>query len=206
MNLELENGKSIPNPTAPQIEEALKTVENQKNSFLILERDSNQFMQIAPHQDNGFYIEYHNGSEAKHYKSVDKFNSFEETLETLRNYSRNNRRWHFSHTWEKLPGFDGSSSNFFSISTFLLLLGFATLIGIYAFEEEIEDFLGLIIDGKKIYIATVAIGLTLPIFWEDFGRWETLRIDAKTYAVSAYFLFFFMIIMSICTYFGIGNF
>jgi hypothetical protein len=206
MKLELENGNSISNPTDSQIEEALITFQNQQNSFLILEHDSNQFMQIALHQDKGFYIEYHKVSEGKHYKSIDKFNSFEETVKTLTNYSRNNHRWHFSHTWEKLPGFNSSSSSFFSLSTFLLLLGLATLIGIYAVEKEIEDFLGLIIDGKKIYIATVAIGLTLPTFWEDFVKWETLRIDEKAYAVSAYFLFFLMIIMSICTYFGIGNF
>ena len=48
MNLELENEKSVPDPSASQIEIALKAVENQKSGFLILKRDSESIHASCP--------------------------------------------------------------------------------------------------------------------------------------------------------------
>ena len=66
------------------------------------------------------------------------------------------------------------------LSTFLLLFGLAIIIGIYAFEQQIENVMGFTIDGKEVYILTVAIGLTLPTFWKDFARWEAYGTGSGT--------------------------
>ena len=205
MKLKLENGRSILNPTVSQIEEALKTVENKENNYLIFERDEKQFMQVALDLLNGFYIEYHNGREEKHFKSTNEFNSFELTLDTLINYSRRNNRWHSIHTWEKLSNITPSANKLISLSTIFMLLGISIIIGIVFFDELIESTFDFSLNGKHFYILTLAISLTLPGFWEDFKQWESLELLSKTYAISAFFTFFIMLLLSICTFFGIGN-
>ena len=205
MRLILENGKIQTNPTTSQIEEALKSIENGENNFLVLERDNDHFLQAALHEVSGFYIEYHNRKEKKHFKSVNQFNSFEITVNTLVDYAKRNIRWYNVHRWEVLSEFLQPRNNLFSPSSIIMIFGLLIIIGITFFDDIIKSTFNIYLNGYHFYILTFAIGLTLPRFWVDFKDWSNLELLSKTYVISAFLTFFIMILLSICTYFRHGN-
>jgi hypothetical protein len=205
MKLILENGIIHTNPTSSQIEEVLKSIESKENNFLIFERDNDQFMQVALHEETGFYLEYHNGEKEKHFKSINQFNSLEITLKTLVDYGKRNTRWYNIHDWEELSGISQRRTKLISLSTILMILGVLIIVGIVLFKDLIDNTFSLNLSEYYFYLLTFAFGLTLPRFWEDFKDWKNLELLSKTYVISAFVTFFIMFLLSTCTYFGFGN-
>ncbi len=201
MRLILENGERWENPGRSDIDNALKSLGNSGNSFAILERSENEFMQIAGDAEGGFIIEYQSGSTDKHYQSEDHQIALEPAVETLASYAAKDRRWRSNHTWTKLdlatPGVFGSN-----LSLILLIAGALILIAAFRFEQQLENLLGVPLEGKLAYIVTFALALMLPSMATNVKAWKTLKLNDKLRAVFVSLMFLVALIMSIMTYLG----
>ena len=205
MRLILENGEARENPDRSEIEVVLSSLGNSGNSFAILERSEKEFMQIAGDPDNGFLIEYQSGSMDKHYQSENHQIALEPAVDTLVSYAAKDRRWLSNHAWTKIDLTTPRSAGG-NLSLLLLIVGALMLLVVFRFEQEVEEFLGVTLEGKLVYIVTLALALMLPTVREDFKAWTSLKWEDKIRAISLSLGFLIALVMSILNYLGVYNF
>lgn len=196
MRLNLENGETWENPSSSQIEEALRKLEQTSNSFLILERDSEGYMQAAGDGENGFYLEYRSASSEKQYRCADSSLSFEASAEILKGYATKNRRWRTTQEWEqiKVGSSEGIMGRFLSPSLMLLIAGIFGAWAIYTFEAQVERLLNveITIEGGFI-LTTIGIGLGTPHSIQELRRWDEIGWYMRTNSIMLILLFLIML-------------
>jgi hypothetical protein len=201
--LNLENGETWDNPSSYQIEEALGKLEQTNNSFLILERDSDGYMQVAGNEESGYYLEYRSASSEKQYRCVDSSLSFEASTEILKGYAAKNRRWRTSQEWEEVKGVGEASESFFSRTMVLAILGLGLAMAVGLFESQVERWIGIKLEGKVFpYILTVAIGMMVPQSIKDLMGWSQHGVYVRTNAIAILIVFLTMVWASIYTLLG----
>src|SRR5437660_444898 len=108
MRLTLENGTVIDNPTAAQIDAALRSLNwLEENAFAVLAVQDWTYMQTAQDDDPDqqepvFLLEYQEDSLEKHYHAVDEPLSVERVIEAFQKYARGDASWRDDFQWEKL--------------------------------------------------------------------------------------------------------
>ena len=101
MRLELENGRVIQEPDERALEEALRSLDGEENSFAILdpERGDNSFLQTAGGPDT-FVVEYR--------ESLQQFSSESVALETVISLFKACRQgtdsWRYAVPWKNISG------------------------------------------------------------------------------------------------------
>ena len=206
MRLNLENGETWDNPSSYQIEEALRKLEQTSNSFLILERDSDGYMQVAGDGESGYYLEYRSASSKKQYRCVDRSLSFETCVEILKGYAAKNRRWRSSQEWNHINLEDSSKGvleDILSPSVMLLIIGIGGASAIYAFESQVEHFLNVEIGVQEsLFLTTIGIGMAVPYSIRELSRWGNIEWDTRIRMIVLVCLFLTMLVLSIDTFLG----
>ncbi len=107
MRLTLENGTVIDNPTAAQIDAAVRSLNwREDNAFAILEQSEWTFMQTAQNDDPErqvpvFFLDYQEGSLKKHYHAVDEQIALDRVLTAFQKYGRGDASWRDDFEWER---------------------------------------------------------------------------------------------------------
>lgn len=69
IRMQLESGREVVDPSQEQVLEALRTMERNEESYVILERDSpsgDSYIQAAEDPAGGYLVEYQDGSLEQH--------------------------------------------------------------------------------------------------------------------------------------------
>ena len=206
MRLNLENGETWDNPSSYQIEEAMRKLEQPSNGFLILERDSDGYMQAAGDEESGYYLEYRSASSEKQYRCVDGSLSFEASVEILKGYAAKSRRWRTSQEWHEINGKDNSRGlleDILSPSVMLLIIGIGAACAIYAFEPQVERFFKVEIDFEEsLLLNTIGIGMAVPYSIRELRRWNEIDWIKRVRLISLVSIFLMMLTLSIYAFFG----
>ncbi len=107
MRLTLENGTVIDNPSAAQIDEALRSLDwMEENAFAILELAEWTYMQTAQdddpeQQERVFVLDHQEGSLKKHYHAVDEQIALERVIDAFQKYARGDASWRTDFEWER---------------------------------------------------------------------------------------------------------
>jgi hypothetical protein len=107
MRLTLEIGTVLNNPTAAQIDKALRSLNwLEDNSFAVLAVEDWTYMQTAEednpdYQEPYFVLEYQEGSLEEHYHAVDGPLTLEQVIEAFQKYAHGDESWREDFEWEK---------------------------------------------------------------------------------------------------------
>lgn len=101
MTLTLSDGPAIENPSAEEIESALREMEETGGEFVILDRSELDYMQAAG--EGGEYgLEYQEGSLDRHYRVENV--TLEAVIEAFQQYARGeDAAWKSRFAWQHLP-------------------------------------------------------------------------------------------------------
>lgn len=95
------NGDTISGPvTAELIARHIRTLGDDGDSFAILAKDSQVYMQTAGDLDDGFMLEYRNGSESEHYVCSNPYLSHDDVIQAMQRYLQNDSRWKTDIDWQ----------------------------------------------------------------------------------------------------------
>jgi hypothetical protein len=98
MELELESGKTIRNPT----EADLASIDGE--AFAILSCDADTYLQCAEQQEPPweYVLEYQDGSLDEHYRAMDAPITLERVLAAFSKYLRGDASWRKDFRWERM--------------------------------------------------------------------------------------------------------
>ncbi|MEZ4279995.1 MAG: hypothetical protein R3F21_10330 [Myxococcota bacterium] len=99
MNLELESGPKIDNPTPEQVSKSLQTLDGAGNSFVILAKDQMNYVQASGGPESGFSVEYQTGSIEEHFGTTRLDLPLATVDSIFRAYAANDPRWTEATTW-----------------------------------------------------------------------------------------------------------
>lgn len=102
------NGDAVSEPvTAELIARSINSLDGDANndSFAILARDTQVYMQTAGDIYSGFLLEHRNGSESEHYVCVNPQLTADEVIRAMQCYLENDSRWKTDIEWQ-LQSFD----------------------------------------------------------------------------------------------------
>ena len=103
MRLELGNGHVQVNPTAGQISDLLHALPgSEPDSFAILIRDEQQFMQCSGTLEEGFLLEYQDGSLDEHFQCVDHELLLASVIWAFQAYLADDHRWRTIFPWRRI--------------------------------------------------------------------------------------------------------
>ena len=95
------NGDTVRGPvTAELIARHIRSLGDDGDSFAILARDSQVYMQAAGDVDDGFMLEYRNGSESEHYVCTNPYLSHDDVIQAMQRYLENDSRWKTDIEWQ----------------------------------------------------------------------------------------------------------
>ena len=101
MELNLENGYTLHNPSADHIVGALCALPAGEGSFVILIREEHRFMQACGSWKEGFELEYQDGSIDKHFRCEKKL-SLDDVSIAFRSFLYEDGRWRDAFIWKRL--------------------------------------------------------------------------------------------------------
>ena len=100
MQLDLGSGESIKNPNKNQIGIGLASLRGGVNSFAILSKDENTYMQVHGSSVGGFLLEYQDGSVNRHFRSPAESLQLQEVMRAFDLYLSDDDRWRTDYPWE----------------------------------------------------------------------------------------------------------
>ena len=101
MHLKLGRGADLEDPSEAQIEAALRALPGGLDSFAILARNDQHYIQAAGGPADGFVLEYRDGKEAEHYRSSRTGLSPDEAVAAFLSYRRGDDAYRHSLGWER---------------------------------------------------------------------------------------------------------
>ncbi len=102
MELRLESGKTIRDPSALAIAEALRGHVQSGGGFAILERDEQTYIQAAGDGEAGFVLEYQDGDTEQHFRATRERISLSEVTKALSSYAAGDGAWKGMFEWARL--------------------------------------------------------------------------------------------------------
>ena len=95
------NGKTVAGEvTDSRIEESIRSLTGEGDSFAILARESEVYIQTAGGPANGFVLEYRNGSADQHYSCTNAELAADQVIEAFRSYRANDDKWKSTFKWQ----------------------------------------------------------------------------------------------------------
>jgi len=101
MQLTIDGRDEGTNPSPEQIASAVAAMATGNAEFVILEKESQSYMQASGSAKDGFELEYRSGSASEHFFCAEVLGERDITT-ILQDYLRQGGRWHTSHDWKKL--------------------------------------------------------------------------------------------------------
>ncbi len=100
MKLTLGIGESIEDPTAEQVEAALRALPGGDDSFAILGIDDQTYIQTAGGGPDGFALEYREGSQTSHYRCTNEHLAVDPVVAAFRDYLSGRSDYKSDLAWE----------------------------------------------------------------------------------------------------------
>lgn len=95
------NGDTINEPvTTDLIARYIRSLGGDGDSFAILARGPQVYMQTAGDDDDGFMLEYRNGSESEHYVCSNPHLTHNDVIQAMQRYLENDSRWKTDIEWQ----------------------------------------------------------------------------------------------------------
>ena len=95
------NGDAVNEPvTADLIARSIQSLDGDGDSFAILAREAQVYMQTSGDIYDGFILEYRNGSESEHYVCTNTQLPAEDVIRAMQRYLENDSRWKTDIDWE----------------------------------------------------------------------------------------------------------
>jgi len=127
MKLEAGAGPPIENPTDEQISEGLSAVDAEQGGFVILSRGTQTYLQAHGSPEEGFSLEYRDGSPDDHYRSRSSDTSLQTTIDVFQAYRRDDADWGEAVEWTEVD-IDRAPEEGVGCLTALLMAGTALLL------------------------------------------------------------------------------
>lgn len=127
MKLTLGPGGGRENPGEAEIREAIRSLSGGHDSFVILSRDDQHYIQAAGGGSEGFILEYREGAWDRHFRCQDTALPGEAVTEAFISYARGGGRPE-SLEWVVAEGPPQSTR-----TVILILLGFVLIVGLVAY-------------------------------------------------------------------------
>ncbi len=127
MKLVLGPGAEFENPGDAEIREAIRSLPGGHDSFVILSRDEQHYIQAAGGGAEGFILEYREGGWDRHFRCRDTRLPVEVVTEAFLAYARGDGRPE-SLEWAAAEGPPQSTG-----TVVLILLGFVLIVGLVAY-------------------------------------------------------------------------
>lgn len=102
MQFERNGHNDIDNPTEVQLLKGLEDLGNHYDDFAILAIDNMTYLQVANGDEDGFILEYQNGSLAEHYIAENTDIPEEDILRAFVSYLKGDNAWKEAFEWEKM--------------------------------------------------------------------------------------------------------
>ena len=97
------NGETVEEPiTAELIARSIRSLTGDGDSFAILAKDAQVYIQTSGDPKSGFVLEYRDGSEAEHYTCVNSELSADEVINAMQRYLADDSRWKTDIEWQSL--------------------------------------------------------------------------------------------------------
>lgn len=101
-------GKDSQKPSETKIAKALRGMPGGENSFVILQKDADNFIQVAGHEESGFLLEYWENKQG-HYCTASELSS-NTVIRVFKSYVRNDEVWRKFVNWEDMGEESGTKS------------------------------------------------------------------------------------------------
>ncbi len=124
--LELGCGTRLEQPDLAAIHGAIWILDSGENSFAIISRSDETYLQTACGAPGQFVVEYREGNETRHFQTVRKDLGQEEVADLFLAYSLDRPDWKGAHRWEPLesqPPKQGCGGLFLAVSLLAVALG-----------------------------------------------------------------------------------
>jgi hypothetical protein len=125
MKLSRGTGADVVDPTPDQIVEAIRSLPGGMDSFVILTRSENQFLQTLGSRQEGFHLEYKE-SEARHFVATDAEITETQLIQTFLAYLDGDDSWKRRHQWTTLKASGGCRNT--AVSVLAIALGAALFL------------------------------------------------------------------------------
>lgn len=99
-HLTLCTGEEIESPTGAEIESALRSLPGGQESFAILSRSEQVYVQTSGGRDEGFVLEYRDGSQERHFRCTDPRLPLETVVRAFRAYLEGGTEFRSELEWE----------------------------------------------------------------------------------------------------------
>ncbi len=126
MQLIIGGNKVNEEVTNSLIERSIWGLKDETDSFAILEKDEMHYIQTSGDSENGFILEYQNGSIEEHFTCTNEPIDTNRVIKAFQSYLAQDRKWITEYTWEKE---NLSSSGGRSAIVVMAVLGFIIVAG-----------------------------------------------------------------------------
>jgi hypothetical protein len=100
MNLEVEDGTSIGQPSDQDIEVSLARLDGSRISFATLSRDPMTYIQTAGTYESGYDLEYQDEDTEHHYRAVGSV-TYDQVVSAFQRYAKGDPSWKDDFKWER---------------------------------------------------------------------------------------------------------
>jgi hypothetical protein len=186
MQMTIENDFIINSPSEKDILEALNKFVALENSFILLDKESDDFLQIHYDNNNNLLLERHKPFEKLHLKSgrsrIPKF----ELEEIFLNYFNQKEEWDKNLKWVNIDGkkIKKDFFDYLSIISSLLSLGLLLYIN---FNKT------LFVNFKSDFLLITF--LALPFAFNNIRKWKLIKPKDKVYVFSIIFFFILFLVI-----------
>ena len=108
------------------IEQSIRGLTQEADSFAILEKSHMYYIQTAGDPKNGFVLEYQDGSLEEHFSCTDGHIDTNKVIKAFQSYLAQDRRWLQDFNWEKESLASGGSK---SAGLVVAVVGIVVIIG-----------------------------------------------------------------------------
>ena len=127
MKLTLGTGAEFDDPSPDQIEAALRRLSGGPDSFAVLGLDGQRYMQTSGGTEEGFVLEYREGSQASQYRCTNRQLTTDEVVTAFRAYSEGRSDYKSELTWE-LEGSSPRGSSHLALVVISFLAAIAVVV------------------------------------------------------------------------------
>ena len=183
LTLEISSKKKIIKPTESDVVEALQSLDKSNDSFLILSRNKQSYIQVIQKKDGNYYLEYQSGSIKNHYNSISKTIDFEKTKDVFLSYL-------YGRSFRNLIEWEKQKNNYprRKLAEWLFYSGILLSICLYIAENDITEyyFRDFFENHTYFYLYLVPLWMAVPsciydLKEEDFD--ELRSMESKVRAI-----------------------
>jgi hypothetical protein len=182
MKLKVEGKLAIKNPSETQITSELSALTEEGATFAILDRSDQAYIQVGK-SDQGYVLEYQEGSVKDHHSSERTDLTIDEVILAFRDYASGVDSWKDRHSWSqvRIGGTNREPSwvRTTSITGFILLIaviGISAILGIIMMENRRS-----VLPVALITLGSYALVLiSIPEFFEEHFPRRLRAVRART--------------------------